>query len=138
MKYILDPEKFDGSVLTTMRDDIHSDYGGETLEELRTRENNPKLQALTVEELEPIYKQYEESLCKPFKEISKEKYWNLLECLPPKRYNGNRFFMSECYYGNLYRFCFKLRGKYYSALRSILLTDEELTIQIKEFGQSIK
>jgi hypothetical protein len=138
MRYILDPDKFDGSVLTTMRDGIHSDYGGETLDELRTRENNPALQAIAFDEMRDIFCKYEESLCKPFEEITKEKYWDLLECLPPKRYNGNSFFMGECYYGNLYRFCFKLKGKYYSALRSILLTDEKLTAQVKEFGKSLQ
>jgi hypothetical protein len=139
MKYVLEPDKFDGSVVTTMHDGIHNDYSsGETLEELRRRENNPNLQALSPEELTPVVERYEQSLCKPFEEITEEKYWDLLECLPPERYNGNSFFMSECYYGTLYRFCFRLNGKYYSALRSIFLTNEEISAQIKEFSNSLK
>ena len=45
MKYIIDSRYFDGTCLTSMSDDMHSDYGGETLEALREREKNPYLVA---------------------------------------------------------------------------------------------
>ncbi|GAB6013320.1 hypothetical protein [Viscerimonas tarda] len=138
LKFILDPANFDGAALASMSDGIHSDYGGETPEELRIRENNPALQALSLEEQIPVIERYEQSLCKPFEEITEERYWDLLECVPPKRFDGNRFFVGECYYGNLYRFCFRLNGKYYSALRSIILTDKEIEEQIREFEKSVK
>ena len=32
MRYIIDSRYFDGTCLTSMSDDMHSDYGGETLE----------------------------------------------------------------------------------------------------------
>ena len=35
MRYIIDSRYFDGTCLTSMSDDMHSDYGGETLEALR-------------------------------------------------------------------------------------------------------
>ena len=38
MRYVIDSRYFDGSCLTSMHDGIHSDYGGETLQELRERE----------------------------------------------------------------------------------------------------
>ena len=38
MRYIIDSRYFDGTCLTSMSDDMHSDYGGETLEALRERE----------------------------------------------------------------------------------------------------
>ncbi|KAA6302837.1 MAG: hypothetical protein EZS26_001007 [Candidatus Ordinivivax streblomastigis] len=137
-RYILDPENYKGSIFTSMSDGVHDNYGGRTLEELRIREKNPNLQALTWEEYKPIHEQYENSLCKSFAEITEEEYWEYLEVLPPKRYNGNSFFMGECFSGSLYQFCFKLKGKYYSALRSIFLTNEELMAQIKEFEKSNK
>lgn len=40
MRYIIDSRYFDGTCLTSMSDDMHSDYGGETLEALREREKN--------------------------------------------------------------------------------------------------
>lgn len=47
MKYIIDSRYFDGTCLTSMSDDMHSDYGGETLEALREREKNPHLVAVS-------------------------------------------------------------------------------------------
>ena len=35
MRYVIDSRYFDGSCLTSMHDGTHSDYGGETLQELR-------------------------------------------------------------------------------------------------------
>ena len=32
MRYIIDSRYFDGTCLTSMSDDMHSDYGGETLD----------------------------------------------------------------------------------------------------------
>lgn len=46
LRFIIDSRCFDGSCLTVMSDGIHSDYGHETLEELRERENNPSLIAV--------------------------------------------------------------------------------------------
>jgi hypothetical protein len=138
MKYVLDPINFEGAIVAIMYDGIHADSGRyETLEELRKRENNPDLQAVTSEQYVPIMRKYEESFCHPFQEISKERYLDLLEFVPPKRHKHDRFFLGECYLGSLYMFCFILNGKYYSAHRSISLTDEELTGQINEFSKTI-
>ena len=41
MRYIIDSRYFDGTCLTSMSDDMHSDYGGETLEALRERGEEP-------------------------------------------------------------------------------------------------
>ena len=40
-RYIVDSRYFDGTCLTFMTDGFRSDFGGETLEEMRVRENNP-------------------------------------------------------------------------------------------------
>ena len=47
LKYVIDSRYFDGTCLTSMSDGFHNDYGGETIEELRIRENNPYLKAVT-------------------------------------------------------------------------------------------
>jgi hypothetical protein len=139
LKYVLNPANFSGNVLTIMRDGIHNDCGNyETLEELRQRENNPNLQALTPEEFVPVMRKYEESLCEPFQEITEERYYDFLGFVPPRRQKYDRFFNGECYTGSLYTFCFMLNDKYYSALRSVSLTDEELAAQINEFSKTIK
>lgn len=43
LKYVIDSRYFDGTCLTSMSDGFRNDYGGETIEELRIRENNPYL-----------------------------------------------------------------------------------------------
>ena len=47
MLLVIDPRYFDSVIVTSMRDDVHSDYGGETLEELRDRYDNPFLITVT-------------------------------------------------------------------------------------------
>lgn len=130
MKYIIDSRYFDGACLTSMSDDLHSDYGGETLEELREREQNPHLTAVSPGRMSLLVKRYIQALCRPFREITEERYHDLLDCLPPERMGGGRFFVGEPYYGDLYPFCFRRQGRFFMAERSIRLSDAELSRQI--------
>ena len=70
MRYIIDSRYFDGTCLTSMSDDMHSDYGGETLEALREREKNPYLVAVSPVRMTLLVKRYTRALCKPFHEIT--------------------------------------------------------------------
>lgn len=133
MKYIVDSRYFDGTCLTSMRDGVHSDYGGETLEELRIREKNPHLTVVDEKRIHLLVKRYQDGLQTPFREITEECYRDLFECLPPKRMGHNYFFVGECYFGDLYPFCFKAEGRFYRGERSIRLTKEEICGQIKAF-----
>ena len=106
LKYVIDSRYFDGTCLTSMSDGFHNDYGGETVEELRIRENNPYLKAVTPSEMDKKLRLYHQSLSEPFKEITEEDYYDLLDVLPPLRMRQNSFFVGEPYYGNMYSFCF--------------------------------
>lgn len=132
MKYIVDSRYFDGTCLTSMSDNRHSDYGGETLEELRIRKRNPHLIAVTLKRVNLLVKRYQNALQMPFKEITEERYWDLFDCLPPARMGNAFFFVGEPYYGNLYPFCFKAEGRFFTARRNIHLTNEEIYRQIRE------
>lgn len=137
-KYVIDPDNFEGVVVTSMRDGVHNDYHkGETLEDIRARDNNPNLIAVSWEDLVPHVKKYHDSLQGEFEEITEEEYYNLLNCLPPARWKGTRFFLCEGYTGSLHKMCFKLGDKCYAALRSIKLTDEAINAQINEFDKRI-
>ena len=46
----------------------------------------------------------------PFHEITEERYYELLECLPPARMQSDWFFVGEPYYRNLYALCFESDG----------------------------
>lgn len=95
MRYIIDSRYFDGTCLTSMSDDMHSDYGGETLEALREREKNPYLVAVSPVRMTLLVKRYTRALCKPFHEITEERYYELLECLPPARMQSDWFFVGN-------------------------------------------
>ena len=58
LKYVIDSRYFDGTCLTSMSDGFHNDYGGETIEELRIRENNPYLKAVTPSEMDKKLRLY--------------------------------------------------------------------------------
>ena len=138
-RYVVNPFRFTGAVITSMSDGIHSDYDkGETLDMLRERHKTPWLTTVTVEEIHAMIIKYQTSLQTPFEEITEHKFWDLLGCVPPKRQRSGSFFVGEAYYGNIYRFCFELNGKYYSALRDIRLTDEELYKQRRKFARMLK
>ena len=84
LKYVIDSRYFDGTCLTSMSDGFHNDYGGETIEELRIRENNPYLKAVTPSDIDKKLRLYNQSLSEPFKEITEEDYYDLLDVLPVK------------------------------------------------------
>ena len=130
LKYVIDSRYFDGTCLTSMSDGFHNDYGGETIEELRIRENNPYLKAVTPSDIDKKLRLYNQSLSEPFKEITEEDYYDLLDVLPPLRMRQNSFFVGEPYYGNMYSFCFTSQGRYFKGLRSVLTPQSELDSQI--------
>ena len=138
MLLVIDSRYFDSVIITSMRDDVHSDYGGETLEELRDRYDNPFLITVTPDRIAFMLKRYDKALCQPFEEITPERYYDLMECVPPKRLRRNRFFVGEAYSGNMYDLCFKLGGKYFKALRDIRLSDEVIDAEINAFAKKLK
>lgn len=137
--YVIDTHHFEGFIHTMLEDGKHSLYSGnKTLRQLRKAENNKHLKAVTAKQLHQWLQKYYQSLCKPFEEITEDQYYDWLGCVPPKRHHNGRFFVGECYTGTLYQFCFRLGDKYYTALRSIRLTDDELNNQINRFAKTIK
>ena len=137
MRYIIDSRYFDGTCLTSMSDDMHSDYGGETLEALREREKNPYLVAVPPVRMTLLVKRYTRALCKPFHEITEERYYELLECLPPARMQSDWFFVGEPYYRNLYALCFESDGRYFRAERPIRLSMRKSTARFREHMEKV-
>lgn len=147
--YILNPETFKGNVLTTMTaptlDNKHPNYNdllnhtyvdyhdGLTFKAYNEQNEN-KLIAVTWDYFnEKFYTPHLKSLQGNFEEITEERYFNLLECVPPKKWHNlndslNVFFVGECYTANLYTCCIKDRktNKFFSALRAINTTDDVL------------
>lgn len=137
LKFIIDSRFFRGICITSMYDGIHSDYGGETLDELKVRENNPFLIAVSDNTINKMIRIYEKSLCGPFSEITEEDYYDSMDVLPPIRLKRNSFFVGEPYYGSLYPFRFTTCGRYFKGLRSVRTPQAELERQMNEHYRNI-
>lgn len=158
--YIIDPaQKFNGEIIGSMTSPdnitpLYVDYSGYlhnnggqnlTFEEYKKVKGNENLKALTWEEIEPLYNDYKKGLQGEWQEITEDVYFDMLECLPPQKWhdlrhtsadnvNGrfNSFYISEAYTADLHSFYIKDRktGKYYTALRSRFIKDDELINQL--------
>lgn len=137
MRYVIDSRYFDGSCLTSMHDGEHNDYGGETLQELRDRERNPFLVAVSPEKILFLARRYNRMLCTPFREITHEDYYFLFECVPPARMGRDWFFVGEAYYGDLYPFCFTRDGRYFKGERPLYLKTEVIWSMIDEHMETV-
>lgn len=139
MKYIIDPTKpFEGAVVTSMKDDVHSDYGGETLDELKAHYKTPDLVAVPPETVAELVEQHRQKLNKePFEEITEEKYEDLFDCLPPARMLKDMFFVGECYQYDLYPFCFTIGGRYFEGKRILNSSIQVLREEIQEFYNNL-
>lgn len=100
-----------------MTDGVRSDHGGETLEELRTQENNPYLTVVTSKRIDKMNRLYLQSLCAPFKEITEGEYYDLLHVGRPLRMKQDSFFAGDYNYNSVYIFCFTRESRYFKGMR---------------------
>lgn len=138
MKFIINTaETFRGNILNTMTVDGYADYtDGQTFEEYNAKHGGT-LKVISEDEfhimLEAFNKEAFDDV--PWSTITKDRYWDLLECLPPCKWHDitegiNSFFISEALTGVHHRFCIKdtrnKEEKYYSAIRNRFISDEKL------------
>ena len=104
---------------------------GLTFEQYKEKKENGKdFLIATDKEIDVLFLNYHKSLISTFSEISKEKYYEMLEVMPPLRFdtfNKNQmFFICEPYTSNLHQCFVKSNNKYYSALRKITESKESI------------
>lgn len=122
-----------------MSDDVHCDYYGRTIEQLRIEHNNPNLTTISVEEAKTLISKYQQELHNgAVEEITEEEYYYSYECLPPARNMRDMFFIGEPYYGDIYPFCFKADGRYFKCYKHLNTSIQQLQDEIKEFISSLK
>ena len=140
MKYVIDTSKeFDGVVYTSMTDDVHSDYGGETIEEIRERDPQGKYEVVDSDAVSRLLDGYIDKLCsEPFKEIAEEDYWDMMECVPPARSGHNWFFVGEAFSYNVHTMCFTDGNRYFSAHRKVTAPKKEIIEEINKFLSTLK
>lgn len=104
--------------------------GGETFEEYNKRKGGG-CKVVNEEELRVLIEEHNNSLITEFKEITEDRYFDLLECLPPLKHHTYRgaeiFFISEALTGNLHTCCVGINNKYYSATRKRNESSESIT-----------
>lgn len=78
------------------------------------------INVMTVEELKKhVDFYYENTFNQKPEEITKERYWENLEILPPARWENNVFYVSEAYVGYIHSMFCKLNNRYFEALRNV-------------------
>ena len=137
LKFIVDSRCFDGSCVTVMSDETHSDYCHETLEELKEREKSPHLIAVFGNVVRKKIRIHQQSLCAPFSEITKEEYLDYMDVQTPVRHTRNFFFMGEPYHIGIHRFCFHVDGRYFTGLRSVTTPRKELERQMEKHYRNL-
>lgn len=139
MKYVIDlNRKFDGCIFTCMSDDVHSDYGRETLAEMQARNPECELQLISETELDNLIDNYlKEATSAPFAEITKAHYWDLMECVPPARWGTDWFFVGEPFHFDIHLFCFKINDRYFCGRRRLSMSKNSLLSEINNFAESL-
>jgi hypothetical protein len=114
---------------------MYTEY--KSFEEYQAAHPEKDLFLITEEEMMQRYAQHLEDLQEDWKEETEEDFDYAMGCVPCIRYGKisntlTKFFCGEPYSGLLHR-CHvydSFTDKYYSALRSITISDEELLIQL--------
>ena len=107
------------------------------LKETKEQENNPFLVAVTRNVIHKRSRIHDKSLCRPFREITEENYYNCMNELPPVRLKRHSFFFGEPYHSSLYMFCFTIGKRFFRGLRPVMTPQAELERQMNEHYRNI-
>jgi hypothetical protein len=75
-------------------------------------------------------------LCGKWEEITEKRYYEMLNVLPPVKWERGGFFVSEAYTLDVHSFYQKREGKYYEAMFQIGCPREEILSSLEEFINS--
>ena len=75
---------------------------------------------------------YENELCDKWKEITAERYDEMLNCLPPMRWTNGGFFLSELYDGDIGSFFQEWGNRYYESMQNIKKSRKDIIDSLKE------
>lgn len=107
-------------------------FGGETLDELKSKGTvSPEAFLCPWEEAEAhSLGLARQRYCKGPERISRERWWELLEVMPPARWRslpgGEIFMVAEPIASNLYRFGIRIGEEYFSIVEDCYIEDDKL------------
>ena len=142
--YLVDKANFAGSINTSVTDG-YADFSGYlynnkgrnlTVEEYRQLPGNESLELATGAEVDQLFQDWCQRtyLDQPVKEITKERFWEMLEVLPPGgwvRGTLETFYMIERQHGNITRQFGRLGNRYIE--KFIDLANRETWIKAADF-----
>lgn len=117
------------TLVTQLTDDLKCVYTGKSYEDKRDL-------VMTYEEASKIIDKVDrEKYVKPWKQVTKERFWNMLEVLPPCGWNTTEgvemFFVSEAHTGNLHSHFASISNKYYEAIRDRTIARKNLVMELE-------
>ena len=135
--FIVDPDGYKGNIINTMdREGFVHFRANLTLDEYKKEKGNENLVALEWDEYETKYlNPWHDSLKTDWQEITKDRYWEMLEVLPPVRWHkftgGDFFFISEATTGSLHSHFCQYHGRYYERMADIRDSYDQIMASIK-------
>lgn len=136
--YLVSTKNFRGSCYSNLIDGV-SPYSGRTRAEIEAQYPDEKFIEVDWDGFEKMLKDYEKNLITGWTEITEERYWEMLEILPPMNWRNltagiNIFCISEALTGSLHAHFLKLSNKgevkYYEATKDRFTKNEDLLKEI--------
>lgn len=118
------PIPFKGSIINSISniDGVqwldHQEKPTKLSEYIKTEESK-KYEICNDEQLDAIIEKHQKGMCYKWEEITEDRYNEMLEVLPPVKWENGGFYISEAYTGQIHSFYQKHGEKYYTALVSI-------------------
>jgi len=78
------------------------------------------------------WQEYETELCGKWKEITRKRYEDALNCLPPLLWTNGGFFLSEMYDECIGYFFQEWRGKYYESMQNVKRVRNDILHELQE------
>ena len=91
---------------------------------------------LTDPEFTALVEAHDDALCGDWKEETEEQYEYALDVLPPLRWTGGGFYVSEPYTSNIYSFHQKWNGRFYTSLQRSSTPRAEIIESLTRFIES--
>ncbi len=115
-------EPFSGFCHTYIKNGVIQWSKAKTFEEYQKRHADETFEIWSEEKFLRKSTEFYNSLCNHFSQITKERYIELMEVLPPLRFDGSSWFMCEFEVENITSFLCAYREKYYTSLQRITRT----------------
>jgi hypothetical protein len=130
MEYVIENGKeFDGSAYTIIGKNGKAGWSDKTRKDFE----NDNYTILSEQAFKTKYYNYLDSLCDHWSEVTEEKYYDMLGCLPPLKWDNGGFFISEMHIANISDFYQEMRGHYYTSLQYVSTPRVKILESLKKF-----